>query len=66
MKKLLTTQLFLTKLSLFMSSFAATDVLAHPGHDSGQFLHGFLHAEHVFYFLVVVAAGCVVAFIRSR
>ncbi len=59
MKKLHTTQ-------LLVLSLAASDVLAHPGHDTGQFLHGFLHVEHVLYFLAVVSAACVVAFIRSR
>lgn len=53
-------------IQLLVLSSAATDVLAHPGHDSGQLLHGLLHSEHVFYFLAVVTIGCAVAFIRSR
>lgn len=59
MKKSRTTQ-------LLVLSLVATDVLAHPGHDSGQFLHGVLHAEHIFSFLAVVTIGCVVALIRSK
>ena len=64
--KLLATKLYVTKLPLLVLSLATTDVFAHPGHDSGQLLHGVLHAEHVFYFLAIVTVGCVVALIRSK
>ena len=49
------------KLLMMVLPLVSTTVLAHPGHLSGETLHGFLHAEHI----ITLAAVGIIVFVVS-